>query len=692
MSNLDTFSTPRYSANAFIASDSAVEGDQSSPNEPRTYDPSTSRGLPFISPLPPIAHRKSIKQSASGSPRIMSSIKLKQSDGGLSSESGGSDVGGAVITYRSKSVNKGMKLDVNSSESPQYGLDSYRGKQNIAIVTPPSSQSDKKKSDMEYIHNSSSYLQQRSDHGNYVASNLRRKPPLARNDDNFKSRNILNDFDQVSKYSLSANYNNRYSLDSSNEYEFEYDYESSCKNQRRLKSRHRNSTIKSRKVKNSPLTTSAIRDRYNKNSKRPSLSGYSSSSDSNSGKECNGVDESSPISSRSLFSVGDSPTSSPLHVEMIKKKKYANGVIFNFSHGSFLRIFEQSYRKIIVVFCLLFCVTTVTVPTFFIQNNINTAYEVNNNEFGAIASRVGIIRKAHETTLRSPRIVILDNYLDYDSKRNLRKNPSDENINGRSHDYKPRVVIHRKVEQYPTEFSDNTQLYGVLDSADPELKGMEIREPYTQGECQPIADWQTTFHPSCNGMHEYDLSDVNEKATLFGKNGFWRNAWHLEQNHNNVDEHLVLKTLKYEHRFEDAHFEHDRVDAVAMDMLTASPHVINVFGFCGHSVFTEYADQPRIGTLADKSRKNPVKLLEIARDIANGLADVHDMGKDGDSSRPNSFVHLDINPANVVSIGGTLKLNDFNIGIMRKWNTTSNKPCGFPAQYPNPQVCGNKVF
>ena len=29
--------------------------------------------------------------------------------------------------------------------------------------------------------------------------------------------------------------------------------------------------------------------------------------------------------------------------------------------------------------------------------------------------------------------------------------------------------------------------------------------------------------------------------------------------------------------------------------------------------------------------------------------------------------------------------NDFNIGIIRRWNTTSNEPCGFPAQYPNPQ-------
>jgi serine/threonine protein kinase len=91
-----------------------------------------------------------------------------------------------------------------------------------------------------------------------------------------------------------------------------------------------------------------------------------------------------------------------------------------------------------------------------------------------------------------------------------------------------------------------------------------------------------------------------------------------------------------------------------------------------------------VGSLADKSKKTPLARLKIARDIANGLADVH--GIDGDAEGNSTFVHLDINPANVVSIGGTLKLNDFNIGIIRRWNVTSQKPCGFPAQYPNPQV------
>jgi len=243
-------------------------------------------------------------------------------------------------------------------------------------------------------------------------------------------------------------------------------------------------------------------------------------------------------------------------------------------------------------------------------------------------------------------------------------------------------IAKRKVKVYPADHTDNTQFYGILDSNDERLSKMEIREPYSDGECVPMQDWQTTFYPSCNGMHEIAVESLGEdngnSVNLFGTKGFWRNAWKVDVEHS---ETMVLKTLKYRHNFEDAHYEHDRVDAVAMERLTSSPHVINVFGFCGHSVLTEYADGKRVGELADKAKKRPLARLKIAKDIATGLADVH--GIDGDNNA--TFVHLDVNPANVVSVSGTLKLNDFNIGIIRRWNTTSNQPCGFPAQYPNPQ-------
>jgi serine/threonine protein kinase len=144
---------------------------------------------------------------------------------------------------------------------------------------------------------------------------------------------------------------------------------------------------------------------------------------------------------------------------------------------------------------------------------------------------------------------------------------------------------------------------------------------------------------------------------------------------------IALTAYRYNHNFEHAHFEHDRIDAMAMERLTSSPHVINIYGFCGRSVITEFADGPRLGTLADKSKKYPLKRLAIARDIASALSDVHRI--DGDERA--TFAHLDINPANVVVIDNTLKLNDFNIGVMIKYNISSHSQCGFPSQYPNPQ-------
>ena len=119
-----------------------------------------------------------------------------------------------------------------------------------------------------------------------------------------------------------------------------------------------------------------------------------------------------------------------------------------------------------------------------------------------------------------------------------------------------------------------------------------------------------------------------------------------------------------------------------MERLTFSPHVINVYGFCGRAVMSEFANGPRkIGTISDKARKHPLKRLEIARGIANGLYHVHFGHGEGNAT----MVHLDVNPANIVVVDNTLKFNDFNIAIMLKKNITSGSTCGFPAQFPNPQ-------
>jgi hypothetical protein len=116
----------------------------------------------------------------------------------------------------------------------------------------------------------------------------------------------------------------------------------------------------------------------------------------------------------------------------------------------------------------------------------------------------------------------------------------------------------RDLELYPAEFSDNTQFYPVVDSADdPRAERMEMRKPYEDEECAPMADWQTTYNPSCNGMHELDVENgyddrEGKDLLLFGTKGFWRNAWKLDLPDHNATatapagsaETFVLKTLK----------------------------------------------------------------------------------------------------------------------------------------------------
>lgn len=716
-------------------SDSAMDADHSSPDLQRSYHRSSP-----ISHLPPIAHRKANHESKC-TKHLTSAIKSKRSDGGRSSESVNSEHATYAQSEYSCSPQRtqDQDYDVEQQGRARITASPYTKNGNPVLVTPQ-------------IHvKSSSHQSQNYTHCHSLSSN--QSTPYTSNQAQSNSNSINRTNSSSSQRRTNRNPFERtffeQNLDSnvltSDEYEYDCYERGPRSSQSSRRSRFRNSSVKSRKAKTSPMDMSSNFYSHSQSVSHPfsnsrnmkriypihalpisssdsenDFHNYNSNSDLNRnqyqhqyqhtnyshGHSHGHTEESSPLSSRSLFSsngncdnyhsASDLNASAHAHVNSTHKsysyrKQFRNSALS--FRNRYFKMLDKSLFGLLLIFLVATTITYSTInilvpQTIFIPRSEQYAHSADQHQYryqDEPSSSKSQIRRAEAATAKQvnqyqsspPRIMSL--YSDV-SISELHKN---------SHAYYQ--YEHGKVmEEYPAEFSDNTQLYGILDSSDPALAAMELREPAVQGECQPMADWQTAYHPSCNGLHEYDLMDVDEKAVLFGKKGYWRHAWHLEQYHQQHHvqrkEDFVLKTLKYEHNFEDAHFEHDRIDAIAMEMLTSSPHVINIYGFCGHSVITEYADEPRIGTLADKNKKNPKKLLEIARDIANGLADVHGMGKNGNEALPNAFVHLDINPANVVSIGGTLKLNDFNIGIMRKFNTTSKKPCGFPAQYPNPQV------
>jgi serine/threonine protein kinase len=136
---------------------------------------------------------------------------------------------------------------------------------------------------------------------------------------------------------------------------------------------------------------------------------------------------------------------------------------------------------------------------------------------------------------------------------------------------------------------------------------------------------------------------------------------------------IYLSIYLYTHRgtgtnmMEELYFQYNRNDAVAMERLTASRSVIDIYGFCGMAVITEFA-----GSVLDKRtdiRSSSQTQLAFAIDIAQGLADVHNI--DGEEIGP-TLVHNDININNVVvTVDDRPLLNDFNIAIpLMKHNET----------------------
>ena len=219
-------------------------------------------------------------------------------------------------------------------------------------------------------------------------------------------------------------------------------------------------------------------------------------------------------------------------------------------------------------------------------------------------------------------------------------------------------------------------------------------------ECTPILE-MPQLHPTCNSFHELRLdSDID----LVSTKGSWRTVWKtsavpstgngvsFDQNNTDV---VALKMLNFNREFNDESFSAHGMDAMVMDRLTASPHVIDAHSFCGNSVITEFASSGGRDQIKSYDIRNRER-LRIARDLAKGLADVQSLRhlKDSTYNADNVdskttpvaervlFAHNDINIANTVYVNGKIKWNDFNIGIlMRRSIENSTINCGAPVKF-----------
>mmetsp|Transcript_17770 Transcript_17770/g.30046 ORF Transcript_17770/g.30046 Transcript_17770/m.30046 type:complete len:660 (-) Transcript_17770:93-2072(-) len=296
------------------------------------------------------------------------------------------------------------------------------------------------------------------------------------------------------------------------------------------------------------------------------------------------------------------------------------------------------------------------------------------------------------------------------------------------------------------------------------------------GECVPMAPWQTTSYPNCNSIHEIDLVLSSGKGSIafaplqttkmaaaasttmrrrwltqhpwqhlqdephrknhqlnpmmgmikqeditFLGQGWFRAAWKMdvegleqydeEEEDYYQKESVVLKTLRYEREFLQEYYELHRRDALAMERLTASPYVLDVYGYCGQSAINELANFGIEGMSSlekvargfrglDIEPVSKIK-LQLAAMVAQGVSHLHsidypDFVRDGYPGNSGSvvniagssnatLVHYDLNPRNIAIVKrGKPKLNDFNVAEFLMWNPKTNTKCGFEGRFKEP--------
>mmetsp|Transcript_1809 Transcript_1809/g.2663 ORF Transcript_1809/g.2663 Transcript_1809/m.2663 type:complete len:551 (-) Transcript_1809:441-2093(-) len=218
-------------------------------------------------------------------------------------------------------------------------------------------------------------------------------------------------------------------------------------------------------------------------------------------------------------------------------------------------------------------------------------------------------------------------------------------------------------------------------------------------------DWQKQSFPTCNEIHEIDLRStlhLKKKSTRtrdvgtgiqrdvkqvgYVGSGLWRHVWKVDprdeatsQPGEEFQAPCVFKMMKSEHDVNYRNMDRHRRDALVMERLTASPHIVSIYSYCGNTVLTEYAGFNLEDIISDKhsilsnenvpSRKSTRERLYMALGVAKGVEAMHTV-------EGGPIIHADITSEQfLVNNDGHIKLNDFNRCRFIPRHNLTGMPC-----------------
>ena len=217
---------------------------------------------------------------------------------------------------------------------------------------------------------------------------------------------------------------------------------------------------------------------------------------------------------------------------------------------------------------------------------------------------------------------------------------------------------------------------------DKNYKGVNFRDRMFDQECVAMDSWQESSFLSCNQIHEMGLLDrVVMDEFRYVASGGWNKVFKVTSTLG-LDPALALKKLSPKRgnpdglvdKYKTRNFERVRQDALILERLSSSKHIMDIYAYCGVVILGPFAHG---GTLEEKGlsslkRKSSPERLKLMLDAAQGLAAIHEYG-----DIP-SIVHGDLTEKQYMFVreenylsGFRLVLADFNQAILIKRNSTA---------------------
>ena len=261
-----------------------------------------------------------------------------------------------------------------------------------------------------------------------------------------------------------------------------------------------------------------------------------------------------------------------------------------------------------------------------------------------------------------------------------------------------------------------------------DLEGNTKAERLNAG-CSPL-EWHSYHFPNCNEVHEIDLraavrhpresfirrqtttstsGEANTTASTafpwgFVSNGLWRDVFSCDPRGevtSSIESPIspmppaVLKIMKREHDYDQRNFQRHRRDALVMERLSSSHHLVPIYGYCANTVLTQaishtlddviyarenekkkkwnprygYQTKPSLESWMGKNkngeliatRETELGRIRLALGVFHGLMDLHE-GDDSTDMEWLPVIHADIQAKQYLidSDTGKVYLNDFN--------------------------------